>query len=488
MKLLSLLAASVLALTASASQAPAPLFVEGIYIEGELLVSVVARDIPVDEVVAAIAKQAGLEVSGFRPDRRQPLVAIELRQRPLDMTLEFVLGSVGLEFDRAGSALTVHGHDKSPKALLDRASAAYLRATNSFPKSEHAPAARLAQAWIAEQNEDLTSALNLYQLVPTNYPASPEVAEALYKSARISEQLGNWRDAVQDYDALSQLTFSHGFHAEQRLGRARCDIALGDPTGALYKLRTLELNMPAMNDAQLAERTLVRAQAHNGQRDYKSALIDLDEIDQLNSPLTTAPEYLRATAIALEGLGLMGPAGQSWLAYSKLTSGAERETALEMAVELFLQADDEVNALYAVRFAESIGGSQKLAQLKLQLRQRLGLDQLEYDNSDTPAVRLERAEAAWNDGDVGGAYSELGPLIASPEELSEAECTQAASLWARCLDNLEGIDSAMAFLRKARPELSSLDNRTRLDLVAASLFEARELFDKAVDAYGGIYR
>jgi len=472
----------------AAQQTPAPLFVDGLYIDGELLVSVEARDIPVNEVVEAIAKEAGLRVTGFDSSKHQPRVAIELSQRPLDMVLEFVLGSVGYEYDRAGSMLQVHGHERDSLSLLNRSQVAYVRATNSYPKSLLAPAARLAQGWIAEQKGDLSSALNMYQLVAESYPNSTEVAAAYFNSGRLSEKLGNWRDAVQSYDKLSELPIEHNFHAQQRLGRARCDIALGDPVGALYKLKTLDLNMPARTDAELAERTLIRAEAHNGQRDYKGALVALDEIDQLNSSLVTSPDYLRATAIALEGLGIFGPAGQSWLAYAKQANGAYRQSALETAVELFLQADDEVSALFAVRFGEEFGSSPKLALLKDQLLARLGLDALEPTVQNSPAERLERAEAAWNDGDIGGAYSELGPMVSNPAKLTDAQRTAAASLWAKCLDQLEGIEPAMAFLRSARPGIQSLENRTRLDLTAAGLFEARDMFDEAVDAYGGLYR
>ena len=488
MRIQTALALLVLGLPVVAQAPKTQLFVDGVYIDGELLVSVQARDIPVDEVVAELAQRAGLTLTGFDPDRRQPLVAIELRQRPLDMVLEFVLGSVGYEFERSGAELNVHGHATDRGALLQNASVAYSRATNTYPKSERAPGARLAQAWIAEDRGDLSTALDLYLLVPANYPGSTELAEAYYRSGLLAEKLGNWRDAVQSYDLLSELTTPHTFHAGQRLGRARCDIALGDPIGAIYKLKTLDLNIPALDDQDLANRILVRADAHNELRDYTAALVDLDQIDQLNSSLVQTAGYQRATSIALEGLGLYAPAGHSWLAYAKLTEGNERQTAFEMSVELFLQANDEVSALFAVRFAEDLGSSPKLELLKAQVLERLGLDRLQRQVVETPAVRLERAEAAWNDADIGGAYAELQSLIEAPGQLTDAERALASSLWARCLDQLEGIDSAMTYLRQARTELLSLENRTQLDLTAASLFEARELFDQAVDAYGGIYR
>ena len=484
----ALIALLLLTLPLVARQGAPMLFVDSVYIDGETLITVEVRDKPVDEVARAIAKEAGLQVSGFDADKHYPRVAIELSQRPLDMVLDFVLGSVGFEYDRAGTSLRIHGHERDRDALLDRAQVAYLRATNSYPKSPYAAAARLAQGWIAEEKGDLMSALNMYQLVTESYPNSVEVAAAYYNSGRISELLGNWRDAVQSYDRLSELRVPHEFHAAQRLARARCDIALGDPVGAIYKLKTLDLNMPATTDNEIAERTIVRAQAQNAQRDYKAAIISLDQIDQLNSPMVTSPQYLRETAIALEGLGLYGPAGQSWFAYSKISKGVDRASALEMAVELFLQGDDEVSALFALRYGENLGKTPKLELLKEQLYGRLGLDQLQTSVDNTTIKRLERAEEAWDQGAVGEAYGELGPLISNPGQLTDAQYTAAAILWAKCLDRLEGITSAMDFLRATRPSIQSLENRTRLDLSAASLFEARDMFDEAVDAYGGLYR
>ena len=494
--LLSILAVLCAALPASARQATIshdqgalPLFVDGIYIDGELLLTVNARDIAVDQVVAAIARKANLTLSGFDPNRRHPLVAIELEQRPLDMVLEFVLGSVGLEFERSGANLEVHGHDKTQDALLDRAAIAYMRATTAFPKSTRAASGRMAQGWIAEKRGDLSTALNMYQLVVKNYPTNPEIPRAHLMSGKVSEALGNWREASSSYDRLSELTVPHNFHAQQRLGRARCDIALAEPESAIYKLKTLDLNIPAFTDEEMAERILVRAHAHNAMREYQTALIDLDQIDQLDSPLVHSTGYLRATAIALEGIGLYGPAGSAWLTYSRKAHGADRQTAVETSVDLFMKAGDEVNAMFAVRFAESLGSTQKVALLKEQLYERLGLDKLNKEvDPNSVAKRLENALAAWNAKDVGGAYSQLGPLIQNTSSLTDSQRADTAGLWAQCLENLEGLDSAIEFLREARLGIESMDNRTRLDLIAATLYEDNDMFDQAVDAYGGIYR
>lgn len=487
------LVAAFLAATASARQTSdfdaSPLVVDGIYVDGELLITVHARDISVDQVVRSIAKKANLTVTGFAPDKRHPLVAVELDQRPLDMVLEFVLGSVGLEFERAGAVIEVHGHDKGSEALLDRAQIAYVRATTFFPQSPRAAGGRMAQGWIAQKRGDLSTALNMYQLVVQQYPDSPEIPRAHLESARVSEALGNWREASASYDRLSELSVPHDFHAEQRLGRARCDIALAEPEAAIYKLKTLDLNIPAFTDEEMAERVLVRAQAHNALRDYSAALVDLDQIDQLNSPLVHTPDYLRATAIALEGLALYGPAGNAWLAYAQKSSGANRQTAVETAVDLFMKAGDEVNAMFAVRFAESLGSSTKVDLLKEQLYERLGLDQGDQeDDSQTHAERIEKARLAYEDGNVSTAYQQLKPLVTNAGNLTESDLVAAVVVFARCTEQLEGLDSAINLLRSMREVIASVDNLKRLDLVAADLYRQNGLFDEEVDAYGGIYR
>ena len=460
-------------------------------LDGELLVSVTAADKPLDRVIAEVADEAGLALSGF-DGRRQRLVTVELHDRPLDMVLEFVLGSVGLEFELEGNHLAVLGHEGADRAtLLRSAKRSYQRALNTFPSHTEAPRAYLSQAWIAEHEGDLGSAIRLYQTIPTAYPNYPQLAAAQFHTGRLKEELGNWRDAVQHYDIVSELRTDHDFHGDVRLGQARCKIALGDPAGAIYLLQSLELASPAFDDEEAAGRILVRAKAHNALRDYQATLADLDQIDQLRSYLVTTADYLRCTAVALEGLGLYGPAGRAWLALAERTDGTDRLTAVELAIELFLDADDDTSALYAARFGRELGGTPKLEALEDVVAARLGLDTLGEESpevTDAPLGRLEQAREAWNRDDLAGAYTALSPLITDPRGLTESDHTDALGLWARCLEQLEGLEVALGVLRDARPELEALENRMRLDVLAAELYEAHGMFDEAVDAYGGTYR
>ena len=229
----ALILTCALALTATA-QKPNDFSISTSYENGETLVSVRARDMRVSNVVDAIGTSVGLEVLGFDTNKIQPLVNISLERRPLDMTLEFLLGSCGLTFERAGNSIRVQEYDSTDKqGLLLAAKAAYAGAVRAFPDSDLTAAAHLAQGWIEEQGGNLATAIQMYQLVPEKYPMFPEVAAAHFHTARINEKLGNWRDAIQSYDNLKNMSIDHGFHSAQRIGRARCDVELGMPQEAM---------------------------------------------------------------------------------------------------------------------------------------------------------------------------------------------------------------------------------------------------------------
>ncbi|MFT4709305.1 MAG: tetratricopeptide (TPR) repeat protein [Bacteroidia bacterium] len=484
----ALILTCALALSSTAQQ-PNDFSVSASYENGETLISVRAKDMRVSNVIDAIGTSVGLEVLGFDANKIQPLVTISLERRPLDMALEFVLGSCGLSFERAGNSIRVQDYDPTDKQeMLLAAKVAYAGAVRSFPDSDHAPAAHLAQGWIEEQGGNLATAIKMYQLVPEKYPMFPEVADAHFHTARINEKLGNWRDAVQSYDNLKNMSIDHGFHSAQRIGRARCDVELGMPQEAMYKIEVLNMERPTADPSERSKRFLVLARAHNGLRDYGQALRDLDAIAQLRSGIVSTEEYIRTTAIALEGMKMYGPAAQAWLAYARMVDGQARLTAIEMAVELYLDEGDEVSAIHALRFGEDVGLSAKLTNLRAVVDERLGLDLIKAGDVTDPAKRIELAQLSYNSGDSVAAYREISSLTDRHGDLAEETRVKLYSLWSRCTADIEGHTSAITLMRELRKNLTALENRSQLDLVAAELYEDAGMFDEAVDAYGGIYR
>jgi hypothetical protein len=463
--------------------------VTSIHVGGESLVSLDVTDVRVNTITEAIAAEVGLSVSGFDGNKYMPRVTISLKDRPFALAIEYVLGSCGLTFERTANTIEVRDHNPRDRGeLLLSAKVAYAHAVRSFPDSDLAPRAHIGQGWIEEQNGDLSTAIAMYQLVPDKYPTFAEVADAYYHTARLNEELGNWRDAIQAYDSLESLRIAHEFHSAQRIGRARCDIELGKPRAAIYKIEVLDMERPTKDPNERSERLMVRARANNGERDYAAALRNLDTIAQLKSTLVGTPEYVRTTGVALEGLRMFGPAAQAWLAYAHLVDGQKRLGAIEMAVELFLDQDDEVSALYALRFGEDLGLTAKLTSLRAVVDERLGFGQDQGGGNEDPAVEIERAQAAWDSGDAVAAYREISILTNNHASLEESLRIKLYSVWARCTAAIEGLDAGVNLLRVLRPSLDALENRSALDLVAAEIYETAGLFDKAIDAYGGIYR
>jgi tetratricopeptide (TPR) repeat protein len=484
----ALILTSLLALSTRA-QTPNEAFVSGHNLSGEALVSVSVSNMRVRAVVEAIGAEFGLTVSGFEPGRILPLVTATLRDRPLDSAIEIVLGSSGLTFERTGNSIIVREYTPGNReALLLSAKIAYARAVRAFPQSELAPRAHLNRGWVEEQAGNLSTAISMYEIVPENYPLYNEVADAHYHIARLNEELGNWRDAIQSYDSLQGLSVQHEYHSAQRLGRARCDVELGNPKNAILKIEVLNMERPTTDREERSRRLMVRARANNGMRQYGEALRDLDAVGQLRSMQVSDPEYLRATAIALEGLKMYGPAAQAWLAYAHKVDGQSRLTAVEMSVELYLDEGDEVSAIHALRFGKEVGLSAKLTSLQLQIDERLGLDIKQETSIDDPTKRLERAQLAWAAGDSIAAYREISSLTDQHGEFPESTRLEIYSLWARCTAAIEGMNAAIRLMQELRPSLAALENRSALDLVAADLYEAAGMFDEAVDAYGGIYR
>jgi tetratricopeptide (TPR) repeat protein len=471
------------------SQNDVNLVVSGHNNNGEALVSVNAKSMRVSAVVEAIAAEFGLTVSGFAPNTIHPLVTATLKDRPLDSAVEIVLGSSGLTYERTGNTIFVHEYSPGDREeLLMSAKIAYAHAVRAFPENEMAPSAHLSQGWVEEQYGNFSTAISMYEIIPEKYPLYKEVAAAYFHIARLNEELGNWRDAIQSYDSLENLRTEHEFHSAQRLGRARCDVELGNPRAAIYKIEVLNMERRTSDPEERTARLMVHARANNGLREYGSALRDLDVIAQLDSPLVATPEYLQATAISLEGLGMFGPAAQAWLAYAHKVDGQKRLIAVEMAVELYLDEDDEVSAIHALRFGKEVGLSAKLTSLQLQIDERLGLNVKQENQVDDPTKRLERAQVAWDGGDAIGAYREISALTDRHGDFAESTRIQLYSLWARCTASIEGMPAAVGLMRELRNNLDALENRSALDLVAAELYEAAGLFDEAVDSYGGIYR
>lgn len=162
-------------------------------IDGRPWFTVRAQNASVEEIIAELASASDREVQGFDTLERSALVTVDLEQRPLDVVLEYTLGSIGIEFELRRDRIIISpgapenlGTDES----LERASFAWVRAATRFPDHPEAATARLAQGEIAELRGLLGPARDHYLTLIERYPKSPLAAEAYMRAGRVSARLG----------------------------------------------------------------------------------------------------------------------------------------------------------------------------------------------------------------------------------------------------------------------------------------------------------
>jgi len=434
------------------------------------------------EVVRALAKKAGLAVENSNLLPRNAKVSLELERRPLEEVLEFLLGTAGLRHELTGGSLVVLAPSTDPADLAHEADVAWQRVSHGNDP-EAAFRARLAQGNLAEVRGDLEGAFALYrELAEEDH--SPLAAEATYRAGRVLERLGHWAEAAQHFRTLASSDEGRAFHTRARLELARASIELGDPESALHLLNFLETNYPIDDPLERAERRLVRASACNANHEYVEALRTLEDGETVTAPDSEA-RGLEIRAAAFEGLGFGVEAARAWLLYARMAPANERNAAFERAARLSLEGGDELGTLFVCREAAKQAADESLGALVRQARSRLGLDQ-----ADVPASiheRLERAEELLADEKVAEATELFEGLYLARGALEEPERARVLAGWTRCIVDRSGLDAALEILSKARASFEDPAAIQRLDLAAAALLESAGEFDRAAEAYGGVY-
>jgi hypothetical protein len=445
--------------------------------------SLLCEEVPLEEVLRTFAKKAGLALEGAELLPRGTEVTVDLRRRPIEQVLEFVLGSQGLSVELVRGSLVIHAGEHDPAELLRDAQEAWKRV--QAQGDEHAAMrARLAQGNLAEVRGDLEGAYKLYAELAEE-ELSSDAAEAMYRAGRILERLGHWAEAAQHFRMLAGLDEGKAFHARARLELARVSIELGDAKSALHLLNFLEGNYPTLDPVERAERRLVRGTAFNATHEYVEALRVLEEGETVSAPEAEA-RALEIRAIAFEGLGFHVESARAWLIFARETADEDaRVRAFEQAGELSLEAGDELGALFVCREAAKHGADEGLGEIQRRARLRLGLD--EADVPTTIVERLELAEKRLADGDLRGAGQLYESLYLARGALPLDEQARVLSGWARVSRSRSGLEAAIEILSRSRAGLEEPEAQGLLDVTAAELFEAEGLYEQAAEAYRGIY-
>lgn len=455
-------------------------------VDGRQWWSVSADDAPLSVVLDQIARRSGRRLEGTDAIDEGALVTIELVRRPLPQVLEYLTGTAGADFElRSDSIVLSSTADASTEALMNEASAAWVRSLTRFPGHAQAPAARLAQGELAEARGDLSVARDHYETLVENYPAAEEVPEATLRSGLVLERLGQWSEASLRFRTLASLEGGAPYNVVSRLELARCSIELGDPQSGLHLVRALDANYPTTDADETATRELVRAQALIALERPMEALRAIEPLESSLSPAMRR-EAMRLRAQALDGVGLPADAARAWLFYGGEAGGEERVLALREAARLSLAADDELGVLFVCREAERFGLVEELGSYWHRARVRLGLEQEEPTGGDV-AMRLKSAEELLERDEVRQASTLLEPIFLARGALSPQNRLRVVLAWADSIERRFDVDQALRLLAQERTSFEDARSRAAVDASAARLLEREGLFDRAIEAYEGRY-
>lgn len=448
-----------------------------------------AKQVPLDQLLGAIANKGGYDLEGLGRLTSMPLITIDLRQRRLGQVLEYTLGSVGLRHELRRDTITLLVASETPETedLLNLASVAWLNATSRFPENPSAPIARLAQGEIAEMRRNQAAALNHYLTLIESYPRCDSVPEAHMRCGRIFQRMKRWSEGSEQYKAIADIKDATPYHAMARLEVARCSVNLGDPQSALYILQSLEADYATPDPVENAGRVLVRSMALNAQGRHMEALRALDAVGPRMDSIANA-DAAKTRAMSLEGLKLYGDASQSWLIYSRSVSPGEQEEALREAARLALLGRDELAVLFICKEAAKIPPARSFEEFEREARRRLGFEVAEEPQAAAVTDRITLAEQWLEQGEHQRATEVFESLFLARGALGDEEKTARVCVgWAKCVERREDLERALQILAEARPGLETLPARGILDIGAAALLEKHELYERAVDAYRGIY-
>ncbi|MEM7309975.1 MAG: hypothetical protein AAF682_25090 [Planctomycetota bacterium] len=460
-------------------------------VEDDYVCSVNAENAPLDHVLGKIAGHIGYDVEGLELALRPTLVTVDLKSRPLEQVLEYLLGSVGLGYQLRSKTITVQpepGDGADYDGLLQLTGVAYLRALTKHADHPLAPGARLDQGRVAELRGFPSAAMDHYQSLIEDYPHSLEVPEAYMRSGNLLRDQERWADAATQFRSLTNLETSGEYAASSRLELARCTVELGDAQNAIFLLNAVDQTHPVPPGPERNARTLVRSLALVGLGRHLEAL-ELLEAAEHTLDGERRIEGLRVRALALQGAGHPGDAGRAWLLYADAVAEPARVNALEQAVRLALDADDQMGALFICRQAEEYGHSVRFAPYRDEAYEALGFE-TEASAGSSASERIAAAELALERADPGGAAREVRNLIVGAAALDPSLRVRLARVWAEALHAEQGLEEALAYLQGVRDGLAApgeAEHRAQIDIQAAGLLERSQLYDRAADAYRGVY-
>lgn len=457
-------------------------------VEGEQRCTVRANGVRVKRVLDDLAYKLGLKFSAHPSVDDSRLVTVDLMERKPADVLEFMCGSVELEYDWSGNMLTVaplsNELDDAQTALMT-AKSELLKATRRFPNSPHAPLAFMDLAEIAESLDNVAESQAHYDKVVADYPESSVVEDALLFSGRLYKRERNFLSAADRFEQLISRD-SDDYTAIAWLELAACRVELLQPELAFSILSVLDREFPSSDPMVNAERKLVLAGAYNLEHNWFAALEAANEADlPPGSPYEKAVAKIRA--LALEGIGRKDQAAQSWLMYASNGFPAEKRIGYAQAALLSLEDSNALSVKFIVAQAAKDGiQTEELDSYERQADALLGIEGPEEVDLSVSA-QLDRFERLIDERYFERVVNPLDELFRTRSALEPSDGLRTVTLWARLSAARLGVEEGLDILSTARRRLASIEDRRVLDLEAARILEQADRWAEAANAYSGRY-
>lgn len=483
------LAASALAPARQIALEPAVVRLE--HLGGADLWTVRASECSPALLVQRLSELAELQIDSTPALQRAPRISVSLTRRPLDVVLEYALGSAGLRAELDQETIVVR-QDRREGGTLDerlgRASAAWARAAGRFPDHPTAAGARLALGELEELFGRDESARSRYLEVLTKAPGSGATPEAYLRAGRIAAQRGDWSEASEHFRTLANLGGAEEYVSIARLELARATLRLGDPSSALHILEALEEVRPAWDTLEASARALVRIEALLESGAFQDALLEIDSGQHRFDPIATR-EIARLRARALEGAGFTQEASRAWLVVARDHDGPERLSAYRTAARLCADSQDPMGVLFVAREARTAGFGGAVAAYETAAREVLGIVPPPADRVPGIEDRLSTAELWLAHDLVERAAVEFEALHRDRAllGLDDGQTARVVLGHARALRAAGNLAGAVEVVRAERAAATTTEYRRALDTGMATFFEEAGLFERAADAYTGSY-
>lgn len=473
-----MITALLLALAPTQADFAATLRVE----DGETLCTLAGRGVRVEDALRRLAHLGGRTIEGLEGSRGDALVDLDLRDRPFEQCLRVLAGCAGLDARLDEGAIVL----SAPSDAAEQAELAWLRAVRAHPDRPEAAQARLALGQAELRRGNAAGARVHWQSLVAAHSTSMEAAEALLLTGRTLELEGEWSEAAVAWSQLANHGLQHPWQTEARLGLARAWSMKGDGHLALSILESLEQLHPLAGPDEVVERLLAKARALQVAGRAVDALDALRAAARLDPLRIERPDALELHAGICAAAGLHGEAARLWFASAAKLEGAARARHLAEAAREADLDGDLLGLLFLERVAKGSSASTEVEHFAAKARGTLGSDASLAQLA--ASARLERARELRAEGACARALVVAEPLVAERGGLDEDAWLLAVELAARCADEAHGVERAVLVVKEALARTNVDASRRRLCLVAGELYEAREMWDLAADAFGGQLR